>query len=203
MKKKDIDTEEKILQVARKVFTQKGLAGARMQDIADEAGFNKALVHYYFGSKQKLFQLIFEQEFGKFFSNLVVIISSDIPLFAKIERIISLDIERLSAFPQLPMFVLNEISRNPGMMLKRFRSIPISAVLAGFRKQVNEEIKSGGIRKISAEQLLINIQSLSIFPFIAKPMLQTVFQYNEKEYYAMIAKRKKEVFNFIIAAIKA
>jgi AcrR family transcriptional regulator len=73
MKQKDKSTEEAILQVARKAFTQKGLSGARMQDIANEAGINKALVHYYFESKEKLFQLIFEEEFGKFFSNLALL----------------------------------------------------------------------------------------------------------------------------------
>jgi len=203
MKKRDSNTEEKILQVARKVFTQKGLAGARMQDIADEAGFNKALVHYYFESKEKLFQLIFEQEFGKFFSNLVVIVSSDISLFEKIERIVALDIERLSAFPELPLFVINEISRNPEMIVKRFSKMAVTQVLGGFRKQVNGEIKKGTIKKISAEQLLINIQSLSIFPFIAKPMLKNVLQFSEKEYQAMIQMRKKGVVEFIINAIKA
>ena len=86
LKKKDNSTEDAILQVARKVFTQKGLSGARMQDIADEAGVNKALLHYYFQSKEKLFALIFDQEFEKFFSSLAVIISSDLGLFEKIKQ---------------------------------------------------------------------------------------------------------------------
>src|SRR5262245_51487236 len=58
-KKKDQPTEERIITAARKVFLSKGLAGARMQDIADEAGINKALLHYYFRSKEKLFDMIF------------------------------------------------------------------------------------------------------------------------------------------------
>jgi TetR/AcrR family transcriptional regulator len=202
MRQKNKSSEEAILREARKAFTQKGLAGARMQDIADEAGINKALVHYYFETKDKLFGLIFEQEFGKFFSNLAAVISSDIPLFEKIEKIVELDIERLSQFPDMPLFVINEVSRNPGMMSKRFKQMHVKDVLGNFQKQVNDEIKKRTIKNISAEQLLINIQSLSIFPFVARPMLKNVLQMSEKNYQAMIQIRKKEVALFIINAIK-
>jgi TetR/AcrR family transcriptional regulator len=202
MKKKDKNTEQVILQTARKIFIQKGLTGARMQDIADQAGFNKALVHYYFTSKDNLFNLVFEQEFSNLFSSLATIVASDLPLFEKIERIVSLDIERLSQFPGLPNFVLNEMSRNPDVLLKRLKGIPVEKVLGVFQKQINSEIKKGTIRKITAEQLFINIQSMCIFPFIARPMIKALMQLDEKTYMAMIQKRKTEVAQFIISAIK-
>lgn len=202
MKRKDKNTEQMILQVARKAFVQKGLSGARMQDIADEAGINKALVYYYFETKEKLFALIFEEEFGKFFSTLAQAISSDTPLFEKIEKIVTLDIERLSQFPDMPLFVINEISRNPEMLTKRVKQMNVKTVMEGFQKQINTEIKKGNIKKISAPQLLINIQSLCVFPFLAKPMLRQVMQMSEKDYQAMILIRKKEVVDFIISAIK-
>lgn len=202
MKRKDKNTEQVILQTARKVFIQKGLAGARMQDIADQAGFNKALLHYYFTSKDKLFSLVFEQEFSNLFSSLATIVSSDLPLFEKIENIVSLDIERLSQFPGLPMFVLNEMSRNPEVILKKLKKVPVEKVLGVFQKQINAEIKKGTIKKISAEQLFINIQSMCIFPFIARPMIKGLMQMDEKTYMAMIQKRKTEVAAFIISAIK-
>ncbi|MEO7308066.1 MAG: TetR/AcrR family transcriptional regulator [Ferruginibacter sp.] len=202
MKKKDSITEQVILQTARKIFIQKGLAGARMQDIADQAGYNKALVHYYFISKEKLFDLVFEQEFGNFFAHLAGILSSDLPLFEKIESVVSLDIERLSQFPGLPNFVLNEMSRNPEVILKKLKKIPVEKVLGGFQKQINIEVKKGTIKKITADQLFINIQSLCIFPFLAKPMIKGLMQFDDKAYMAMIDKRKKEVAQFIISAIK-
>ena len=202
MKQKDKNTEQVILQTARKVFIQKGLSGARMQDIADQAGFNKALLHYYFTSKDKLFNLVFEQEFSNLFSSLATIVSSDLPLFEKIENIVSLDIERLTQFPGLPIFVLNEMSRNPEVILKKLKKIPVEKVLAGFQKQINTEVKKGTIKKISADQLFINIQSLCIFPFLAKPMIKGLMQFDDKAYMAMIDKRKKEVAQFIISAIK-
>jgi len=202
MKRKDKNTEQVILQTARKIFIQKGLAGARMQDIADQAGFNKALVHYYFTSKDKLFDLVFEQEMSNLFSNLVAILSSDLPLFEKIENIVSLDIDHLTQFPGLPIFVLNEMSRNPDVILKRLKKIPVQKVMDGFQKQINSEIKKGTIKRITADQLFINIQSLCIFPFIARPMIKGLLQFDDKTYLAMIEKRKTEVAQFIISAIK-
>jgi len=202
MKRKDKNTEQVILQTARKIFIQKGLAGARMQDIADQAGFNKALVHYYFTSKDKLFDLVFEQEMSNLFSNLVAILSSDLPLFEKIENIVSLDIDHLTQFPGLPIFVLNEMSRNPDVILKRLKKIPVQKVMDGFQKQINSEIKKGTIKRITADQLFINIQSLCIFPFIARPMIKGLLQFDDKTYLVMIEKRKTEVAQFIIGAIK-
>ncbi len=202
MKQKDNTTEELILQEARKAFIQKGLAGARMQDIADKAGINKALVHYYFKSKENMFTIIFEQEFEKFFSHLATVLSADIPLFEKIEQVVSLDIERLSQFPDIPLFVINELSQNPGRMTKRFKQMRTENVLDIFQRQINNEVKKRMIKKITAQQLLINIQSLSVFPIMAKPMIKKVMQLTEKQYQQMIQLRKKEVAAFIINAIK-
>ena len=202
MKQKDTNTEAIILQTARAVFIEKGLAGARMQDIADKAGFNKALLHYYFTSKNKLFDIVFEQEFGNFFSHLAAILTAELPLFEKIEKIVLLDIERLTQFPGLPNFMLNEMSQNPETIMKRMNKMPFELILNTFQKQINGEVRKGVIKKISAQQLLINIQSLCIFPFIARPMIKGFMQIDEKNYQAMIQKRKTEVAAFIIDAIK-
>ena len=202
MRQKDKNTEALILQTARAVFIEKGLAGARMQEIADRAGFNKALLHYYFTSKNKLFDIVFEQEFGNFFTNLGAILTAELPLFEKIEKIVELDIERLTQFPGLPNFMLNEMSQNPEAIIKRMKKIPVEQLLGGFQKQLTSEVKKGIIEKISAQQLLINIQSLCIFPFIARPMIKGLMQMDEKDYQAMIQKRKTEVAAFIISAIK-
>ncbi|HMX80900.1 MAG TPA: TetR/AcrR family transcriptional regulator [Ferruginibacter sp.] len=202
MTKHSKDTEQKILESARNVFIQKGLAGARMQDIADQAGVNKALLHYYFTSKDKLFNIVFEQEFGNFFSSLAQVIASDQPLFEKIKKVVALDIEKLSQFPDMPIFVLNEVSRNPEVILSRLQNIPVEMVLGLFQQQINAEVERGNIRPIAAGQLLVNIQSLCVFPFLARPMLRGLMKMNEEEFKAMIQLRKNEVAEFIINGIK-
>lgn len=202
MKKKDKNTELVILQVARKVFIENGLAGSRMQDIADQAGYNKALLHYYFTSKNKLFDIVFEEEVGNFFTHLADILMAELPLFEKIEKIVSLDIERLTLFPGLPNFMLNEMNHNPDVILKRLKKLPMEMIIGNFQKQINAELRKGIIKKVSAQQLLINIQSLCVFPFIARPMIKGLMQMDEKTYQSMIQKRKTEVAAFIISAIK-
>lgn len=202
MAKHNKDTEQKILESARNVFIQKGLAGARMQDIADHASVNKALLHYYFTSKDKLFNIVFEQEFANFFSSLAQVIASDQPLFEKIKKVVALDIEKLSQFPDMPIFVLNEVSRNPEVILSRLQNIPVEMVLGLFQQQINAEVERGNIRPIAAGQLLVNIQSLCVFPFLARPMLRGLMKMNEEEFKAMIQLRKNEVAEFIINGIK-
>ena len=103
--KKDT-TEEKILDAAQTVFTRKGMDGARMQEIANEAGINKALLHYYFRSKQKLFEAIFKQVFKQIFPDIKAFIHSEIPLEKKLGIFVEKYIDLLMKNPFLPSFSL-------------------------------------------------------------------------------------------------
>jgi TetR/AcrR family transcriptional regulator len=111
--KKDLNTEEKILAAARAVFMEKGMDGARMQDIADRAGINKALLHYYFRNKDKLFEMIFQDAMGRFMPRLADVIIADVDFFVKIEKMVSMYMDMLAQNPYLPQFVLNEVNRQP------------------------------------------------------------------------------------------
>ena len=117
--KKDSTTEGKLLAAAKKVFTTKGMAGARMQDIADEAGINKAMLHYYFRDKDKLFEVIFLQEAEKFFPKINTIFESDLPLFEKIEQFVNEYIDEMVENPYLPWFILNELNRDADQFLSK------------------------------------------------------------------------------------
>ncbi len=117
--KADKSAEQKILEAAKQVFMENGLDGARMQDIADKAGINKALLHYYFRSKDKLFERIFVEEAQKFMPKVSTIMLSEISLFEKIEKFMSEYIDTLSQNPLLANFIMNEINRNPKEMIKK------------------------------------------------------------------------------------
>ena len=101
---KDDSTEGRILTAAQKVFLKKGMAGARMQDIADEAGINKAMLHYYFRSKEKLFEKIFAELSHHFFPKLVMIFESDESVFTKIEMVVAEYIDQMEANALSPHF---------------------------------------------------------------------------------------------------
>jgi AcrR family transcriptional regulator len=200
--KTETSTEEKILAAAKKVFIAKGMYGARMQDIADEAGINKALVHYYFRSKEKLFEVIFMEAAQKLFPKINSIFESDIPLFQKIENFTEEYIEIISCNPYLPLFVLNELSREPEIFIKKIWGKHHFPKPQKFLDQIEREINKGAIKRISPLHLLINLISLLVFPFVAKPMIEFTLDLDEMQFKNVMEQRKKEVAKFIIDSIK-
>jgi AcrR family transcriptional regulator len=175
-------TEEKILAAAKKVFISKGMSGARMQDIADEAGINKALLHYYFRNKEKLFEVIFLEAAQKLFPAINVVFESDIPLFQKLERFCEEYITVMSENPYLPLFVLNEINQDPETFLTKIWGKQNLPRPKKFLEQIEKEIKKGTIKRISPLQLLMNLISMTIFPFVAKSMFQFNLHLDELQY---------------------
>lgn len=201
-KKIDSTTEERILEAARKIFVQKGMAGARMQDIADEAGINKALLHYYFRSKEKLFEVIFIGAADKLFPRINDIFNADQPLFEKIEAFCEEYITLVMENPYLPLFVLNEINKDPEYFLQKVWRGKSQPHPEKFLAQIEAEVKKGKIRNISPLHLLTNLISMTIFPFVAKPMFQKNYRLDELQWRSLMEQRKKEIPRFIINAIK-
>lgn len=200
--KKDQTTEQVILEAAKKVFVRKGMAGARMQDIADEAGINKALLHYYFRNKEKLFEVIFMEAAEKLFPRINAIFNADQPLFEKIESFCEEYITVVSENPYLPLFVLNEINQDPEYFLQKVWAGRSKPNPAKFLEQIEKEVKKGTIKRISPLHLLMNLISMTIFPFVAKPMFQKNLGLDELQFTAVMEQRKKEIPKFIIDSIK-
>ncbi len=199
--KADKDTEYRIFEAARKVFHAKGLDGARMQEIADEAGINKAMLHYYFRSKDKLFGSIFEEDFKEFFKRLAELISADLPLLEKIEFFVENYLELILQNSYIPAFILSEIHHNPERIKNIFLEKGIKAEQI-FMDDIKTAISLGIIRPIDPKQLIVNIIGLCIFPIVAKPILCTMLSFDEEGYRNFIEERKKEVARFVINSIK-
>ena len=201
MSKKDNNTEEKIIQAAEVVFIEKGMAGARMQQIADVAGINKALLHYYYRSKEKLFNVIFKIAFKAFIPNLLEVFKGDKDFFTKLRYFVSEYIDVLERNPHLPGFVLHEISHRPDNLMKMVKEMNFDVDF--IQDQIAEEIAQGKIKAIDPAQLLINVISLCIFPIVAKPMISgVIYKGDEKAYKKMLKDRKTHVADFIINSIK-
>jgi AcrR family transcriptional regulator len=199
---KDKNTEQRILEAAKQVFVRKGMAGARMQDIADEAGINKALLHYYFRNKEKLFEMIFMEAASKLFPRINQLFTAELPLFEKIERFCHEYIDIVKGNPYLPLFVLNEINQNPEQFLKKFWKGEHKPNPTFLLNQIAEEVRKGNIRPIHPANLMINLVSMTIFPFMAKPMLEANLGITDEQFNAFIEQRKKEIPAFIISALR-
>ena len=201
---KNIDsenTETEILNAAKEVFQQKGMAGTRMQEIADKANINKALLHYYYRNKQLLFEAVFQSAFKLLAPQLHKILNDDSDLFEKIKNFTENYVSFVIKHPYLPNFVIQELSKNPEFVQK-LRADKNFPSIEKFKTQVNQAVTQGIIKPIEAEQLFINIMSLNIFPFIGQPLLMVLVNADKESYNKILKKRKTEVAEFIINSIK-
>ena len=201
-KEKEVTTEHQILDAAKIVFQSKGLDGARMQEIADEAGINKAMLHYYYRSKQLLFEAVFTNAFSLLAPQLNIILNDDSSIEDKIRNFTSNYTSFMMKHPYLPNFVIQELNRNEDFVrkLKENTAFPN---LEKFKAKVEEEINKGILKPVDADQLFVNILALNIFPFLGKPLIKAFTDKNEKSYKEFVESRKTEVANFIINSIKS
>ncbi|MBI9040708.1 TetR/AcrR family transcriptional regulator [Lutibacter sp.] len=200
-KTKDTTTETSILNAAKTIFQQKGMDGARMQEIADEAGINKALLHYYYRSKQLLFEAVFKSAFSLLAPQMNKILNDDSSIFDKIKNFSNNYISFIIKHPYLPNFIIQELNKNPEFAIHILAENKFPNI-EKFKNQISEEVLKGTIKPIKADQLFINILSLNIFPFIAAPLFKGFLNLNNDEYNLMLEHRKTEVAEFIINAIK-
>jgi AcrR family transcriptional regulator len=194
-------TESRILEAAKKVFILRGLEGTSMQQIADEAGIHKSLLHYYFRTKEKLFDAVFSYAFQFIVPQMEGILKSENHINTKIERIVVEYMDLLAENRFIPAFILHEINRNPDRIYKIMQNTGIKPEM--FVNQFVNEIQQGNIRPIDPRQLIINILAMCIFPVVARPLIQRIFFGNdENAFRQFLEERKKVVSEFIIQSIK-
>ena len=194
-------TEQQILDAAKTVFQAKGMDGARMQEIADAAGINKAMLHYYYRSKEMLFEAVFKAAFLLLAPQLNAILNDDASIEEKIRSFSNNYITFMMKHPYLPNFIFQELNRKEDFILKLKENTGFPN-LDKFQVKLNQEIKAGILNPIEADQLFVNIIALNIFPFIGKPLIKAFAQKEEVAFQEFIEKRKTEVANFIINSIK-
>lgn len=198
---REATTEQRILEAAKKVFTRKGMAGARMQEVADEAGINKALLHYYFRSKERLFVGVFKGSAAKQFGCIWESLNQCDSLFPAIETFVGGYMDRMIEDPMLPLFIANEMNRDPDGLADFIDRGKESR--AGFLRLVEEAHARREIIDIDPRELLVNMMALCVHPFIARPMLKHIHGITDEAFRRMILKRKKTVPEFIIRSIRA
>jgi AcrR family transcriptional regulator len=194
-------TEEKIFNAARIVFQKKGFAGARMQEIADEAGINKAMLHYCFKSKELLFRAVFMNAFGQLAPQINEIFNSQDSVFDKITKFTHSYISFVILNPYLPQFVIQEMNNNPEFVMSFMKNEnrPNPAFLIA---QIEREIAEGIIKPIHPKQLLMDIFSMTVFPFAAQVMMKGIIQISDSEFNEMMEVRKTTIAEQIINLIK-
>jgi AcrR family transcriptional regulator len=182
-------TEEKIKEAARKVFTEKGYAATRTRDIAQEAGLNIALLNYYFRSKEKLYNIIMQETMASFFGGVKHIINNpDTDLLQKLDELVVHYINILQANPGLPFFILSNINQKPHAFLAH-HEIKEAFENSKLLQQIKAMRGEQGLN-IMPQQIMLNMISMIVFPFIAQHMFMHVNQLSMDTYTQMMEERK-------------
>ncbi|MDP4228763.1 MAG: TetR/AcrR family transcriptional regulator [Bacteroidota bacterium] len=196
--------EKKILEAAEQLFLEKGFAMTSTTEIAKIAGCNQALVHYYFRTKDHLFDAIFENKVRMFISTFMEISNEDIPFEEKLKRKIEAHFDMIRANPKFPFLIINELTTNPQRVEKikaKISQLP-KAIFGQLDKELDEEIRKGNIRPIKTIDLLFSIVSLNMVLFLAKPFIKTITNISDEDYEAMVEHRKKENVLMILRSLR-
>ena len=201
----ELSTEEKIKKAAREQFLKHGYVGTRTRDIAQAAGINLALLNYYFRSKEKLFHIIIMETLTSLFDTLEVIIKdTSTSINQKVSLIVHEYLNALLTQPEIPTFILNEVRRDPKLLVS---SLKIKHRVAGSNITL-QWMQFAAENKIPPQyfiHILVNLMSMTVFPFIAKPMIGEVFSMQNDDFDVFIEQRRKFIpvwFDAIVQSFK-
>jgi TetR/AcrR family transcriptional regulator len=195
-------TRERILDAAHAVFLRKGTANSRTQEVAAEAGVNKALLHYYFGTKAALADAIFERSMGAIMPRIFGILADEgRSIEQKVRDIAREQIEFHSARPYLAGYVVSEMHAEPERLAALFsrRGHPPLDVI---RRQLREAAEAGTMRPISPEQFIVNLMGLLVFPFALRPILTALLGMDSSRWAAFIEERARILPDLILAGLR-
>jgi TetR/AcrR family transcriptional regulator len=204
----DSETERRILDAARAVFIRRGTAGARMQEIAAEARVNQALLHYYYRSKERLAAAVFQQAASRLFPAVLGVLGSDLSLDDKIDGLIATYIDNLMQNPFLPGYLLSELHHEPERVEQFLAATSgggpaaLGSTLAVLGRQIKERVDAGTMRPITPQQFAVNLISLCIFPFAARPMLSIVMGMDDAAFTRFMEQRRWELPSFFRSALR-
>jgi AcrR family transcriptional regulator len=208
--RRDRDTEGRILDAAHAVFVRHGTAGARMQDIAKEADVNQALLHYYFRTKDRLAEAVFRRTAGQLFPQVVQVMASDAALEEKIAKVVDIEIDHLSRTSELPGYIISELHHHPERARQLIAALTGATpedirprVLLKLRQQIDAGVRTGRLRPIAPEQFIVNLLSLCVFPFAARPILMVLLGLDRQQFDRFIQERRDQLADFFLRALGA
>jgi AcrR family transcriptional regulator len=207
--RRDGDTERRILDAAHVVFVRRGTAGARMQEIAAEAGVNQALLHYYFRSKEQLAQAAFARAALQLMPAVIDVITSHGELEDKVRRVVALELDHLTRAPYLPGYIIGEVTHHP----ERARQLIVAMagqsaddirprIFGALEAQIDARVAAGTMHPIAPHTFMVNLMSLCIFPFAARPMLMAMLGLDDRGFAQFIATRREELPAFFLRGLR-
>jgi AcrR family transcriptional regulator len=191
-----IQTEKLIKETAKKLFFQKGFLDATTQEIADDAGVNRALIHYYFRSREQMLDMLLEETILEKKERVTRILSSALPFRQKIASYINAVVDHGLEYPHLENFIVSETARHPDKVKNLCTRYPTKSTDL-IREQLAQEIRKKRLAPISPEHFMVNLVALCNYPLLAKSILKTVHGMTDTGYKKFLTERKKIIFSTI------
>ena len=186
--------EERIIEAAKQVFVRKGYVAATMSDVANEVGIGRTALHYYYRTKEILFDAVFDQLLSSFLPNIDRVLDQECTIIEKLPSLIDIYMNVIRANPSFPQFVVGELNRDRNHVFQTVLKNPetIRPVLR-LRQQIEEEMEKGLIRKIPVVDLLTTVVSLAVFPMLIREPLQDLFMNQSPKQFEEFLERRKEL----------
>ncbi len=194
---KDLTTEAKIKEAATRVFIVKGFNGCSSREIAKEAGLNVALVNYHFQSKGHLFEVVVTTVMKEFIDSMMEIFKSDLPLISKTRIFIEKEYDFLTKHPDIPSFIINELGKKDKNFFERINIID-QIKDAKIFEEVYASQEKGEVRKMDMTSIILLMMGNCHFPFMAKPMIQTIQSIDDKTYQNQLTLHKQYVTEMLV-----
>ncbi|NGP77953.1 TetR/AcrR family transcriptional regulator [Balneolaceae bacterium YR4-1] len=192
------DQRGNILEAALDEFAGNGLAGARLKNIADDVGVTKAMIHYYFGSKENLFKEVFAEAYHTVIGDLMNCLEKDESIFVKIEEFIEQAVDRFHIYPSLVDFLVNAMNKNPESTVPLMRDL-MDYDSSVFENQLQEAASQYEIAAVNCDQVVLNMLSLCMFPYGARVfMSELLHKESEQAYRELLEQRKGIITDTII-----
>jgi AcrR family transcriptional regulator len=189
----EAQTEKLIKDKAKTLFFQKGFLDATTQEIADEAGVNRALIHYYFRSRDIMLDILLEETLQEKKERVRRILNSELPFREKIASYIDAVVDYGLTYPYLENFIISETARHPD----KVRDFCLKDKVKSsdlIREGLEAEIRKKKIAPISPEHFMVNLSSLCNYPLLAKSVLQTIHGMTDAAYKKFLIERKQVIF---------
>ncbi|MBN2412051.1 TetR/AcrR family transcriptional regulator [candidate division KSB1 bacterium] len=195
-------TREKILKAAREVFVEKGYDGARMHEIAARAGVNKAMIYYYYSSKDALFESILKESLKRFFDSFFELPDIvDMEAEKLITAFIHAHIDFLAQNPYLPKMIIREIHGSNPVTYKVIQEcfdLELGKIIHKFEQKISNASASGEIRSVDAIQTMWNVAAMNLFHFIMKPVINVFFMNKKIDENELLTKRKQAITDLVL-----
>lgn len=205
MEKEKNTTEAKILAAAEEEFMAKGYAGAKTMAIAERAGVTHAMLHYYFRTKDRLFDRVYEEKIRQMGESILAVYArEDLPFVERIREGVSVHFDFIAANPQLPGFVIHEMVADPAKRALFSEKISrlLETVILRFQREADELASCGEIERVDMADLMVDIASLNIFVFVAYPIIEPLVLRGGLTREEFLARKKRENIEVILRRIR-